>query len=171
EQAAEELLAQYLRTGALWEKIRMEGGAYGAFASNHASDRTFVFGSYRDPQITRTLAVYRSALEEVAGKPPEARELELALIGLLGKELRPMVPRQQGMASFRRALLGVTDELRQKIRDQVREVGPEEVRAAAGRLLKSYGEVSVAVLGGGAALDEASGEEPELKRNRLELHL
>lgn len=171
EQAAEELLAQYLRTGALWEKIRMEGGAYGAFASNHASDRTFVFGSYRDPQITRTLAVYRSALEEVAEKPPEARELELALIGLLGKELRPMVPRQQGMASFRRALLGVTDELRQKIRDQVREVGPEEVRAAAGRLLKSYGEVSVAVLGGGAALDEASGEEPELKRNRLELHL
>lgn len=171
EQPAEEALAQYLRTGALWEKIRMEGGAYGAFASNHATERTFLFGSYRDPHVLRTLEVYRTALETVAAAEPEPRELELALIGLLGKELRPMVPREQGMVSFRRALLGVTDELRQSVRDRLREVTPEELRLAARRLLDRFDEASVAVVGGSGALDDAAEELPALKENRLELHL
>ncbi|MFP4302100.1 MAG: insulinase family protein [Spirochaetaceae bacterium] len=171
EQPGEEALAQLMRTGALWEKIRMEGGAYGAFASNSATERTFLFGSYRDPQVYRTLQAYRNALEELASTPVDSKELELTLIGLLGKELRPMVPREQGMVSFRRDLIGVTDELRQSVRDRLRELTPEEVRLAAQRLLKALDGASIAVVGGAAALNEASEKEPALKENRLELHL
>lgn len=171
EQPAEEALAQLLRTGPLWEKIRMEGGAYGTFASNHATERIFLFGSYRDPHIGRTLRAYRSALEEISESPPTEKELELALIGLLGKELRPMVPREQGMVSFRRSLLGVDDELRQRVRDGVRAVTPEQIRLAAQRLLAAFDETSIAVVGGANALDQAAADIPELRENRLELHL
>lgn len=171
QQPAEEALAQLLRTGPLWEKIRMEGGAYGAFATNHATERIFLFGSYRDPQVVRTLDAYRSALRELSEAPPEEKDLELALLGLLGKELRPMVPREEGMVSFRRSLLGVDDELRQRVRDGIRAVTPEDVQRAAARMLAAFDGASVAVVGGASQLDQAAETLPELGTNRLELHL
>ena len=46
----ESILIQLMKTGPLWEKIRMKGGAYGAFSSNSGLDRTFSFATYRDPR-------------------------------------------------------------------------------------------------------------------------
>ena len=55
------VLGHLLSTGYLWEKVRMEGGAYGAFSYPRNMDGLFLFGSYRDPHIARTLKAFREA--------------------------------------------------------------------------------------------------------------
>jgi hypothetical protein len=52
-----QILKNYLRYGFLWEKIRLEGGAYGiVINANYLTD--FVFCSYRDPNYEKTIENY-----------------------------------------------------------------------------------------------------------------
>ena len=156
--AAQDILAHMLRTGGLWERIRMQGGAYGAFANSRATEGVFSFASYRDPHTTRTLGAFFGALEDAAAAPPSALELERAQIAILGREMRPMVPREQGITAFRRALYGVTDELRQRVRDDYRAVRPVEIAEAAQHLLSARDSAYVAILGGREALNALQSE-------------
>lgn len=159
--AAQEVLSHILRTGPLWEEIRMAGGAYGAFASSKSLEGLFTFGSYRDPNDLRTLETYRSVLERAAQEPPSPRELELALISLLGRELRPLVPRDQGFIDFKRNLHGITDDLRRRVRYDLKEVTPEEVSAAAAYLRSTLDVGVFSILGGASARESVTGAFPD----------
>ncbi len=160
--AAQEVLAHLLRTGSLWEQIRMAGGAYGAFASSKSLEGLFSFGSYRDPHSTRTLGAFRSALENAARTPPDEREVELALISLLGKELRPMVPREEGFVDYKRRLYGISDEMRQRVRDDMRSVTGRAVQEAAAFLLEQIGGATFSILGGETAKTEVQASHQNL---------
>lgn len=151
---AQDVLAHVLRTGLLWEKIRMRGGAYGAFASSKPAEGLFSFSSYRDPRTAGTLAAYREALEEHAATVLPQDAVDHARVSLLGRQLRPLTPREQGYTSFRWDLLGITDDLRQMSRDRLRAVTPELVRQAADTLLQRFSQGSVVVLGGASGLEE-----------------
>lgn len=151
---AQDLLAHMLRTGLLWEKIRMHGGAYGAFAHSRSAEGLFTFASYRDPHSARTLEAYREALDELARTPLPESALELGKVSMLGKELRPLTPRDAGFVNFRRRLLGIDDDLRRKTRDELRAVEPAMVQEVAALLLKRFPDARVAVLGGEAGLEE-----------------
>ncbi len=151
---AQDLLAHLLRTGPLWERIRMRGGAYGAFASSRTTEGIFSFASYRDPHTVRTLETYREALDEVANRGIDGDAIELAKVSMLGRELRPLTPRDAGFVNFKRRLHDIDDTLRQHLRDRLREVGGEDIRAAASRLLGQFERRRVVILGGSAGSDE-----------------
>ncbi|TVR66958.1 MAG: peptidase M16 [Spirochaetaceae bacterium] len=151
---AQDVLAHMLRTGLLWEKIRMRGGAYGAFAHSRTAEGLFSFSSYRDPHSARTLEAYREALEELARTALPKSTLDLGKVSMLGRELRPLAPREAGFTSFRRHLFGIDDDLRQEARDLLRAVTPRAVKSAAALLLDRFADNSVAVLGGEAGLEE-----------------
>jgi Zn-dependent M16 (insulinase) family peptidase len=152
--AAQDLLAHILRTGLLWEQIRMKGGAYGAFASSRTTEGMFGFASYRDPHTAVTLNAFRNALEALAAETIPEEQIELAKVSMLGRELRPLTPRDAGYVDFRRRLYDITDELRQENRDLLRSVSSDEVRTVAEILLDRFSEASVAVLGGREGLAE-----------------
>ena len=154
---AQDLLAHVLRTGPLWERVRMQGGAYGAFASSRATEGLFSFGSYRDPNTVNTLQAYRSVLDDAAAEPPTADQLDLAMVSVLGRELRPLTPRDAGFTNFRRRLHDVNDEVRQEIRDRLRAVTPAQVGEAAALLRERMETGRTVILGGSAGLDEWRG--------------
>ncbi len=154
--AAQEVLAHVLRTGELWERIRMAGGAYGAFCNSKTMERLFAFGSYRDPRSVETLDAFRAALEATVSNGIDRRGLDLALISILGRELRPMVPRERGFIDFRRRIHGTTDEMRQRIRDDLRATTPDSIRSAAAWLLNGIDGGAVVTLGGDAARRQMS---------------
>ena len=52
------VLETILRYEYLWIRIRVQGGAYGAFA-NFYDDGNMIFCSYRDPNLVETLNVYK----------------------------------------------------------------------------------------------------------------
>ena len=169
EHVHEQVLAHILRTGHLWESIRMKGGAYGANASAHGLDGVFGFTSYRDPRIAETLAAYRSALEEIAARPVPADELELAIIGVTGHHIRPLSPGRKGLVSLRRVLYGITDELRAINHETLLSTTSQQVSAAADRLRQSVAESSVAVVAGRVALEAAADSVPDLVTNQVRL--
>ncbi len=156
--AAQDLLAHLLRTGLLWEKIRMEGGAYGAFAQSRTAEGLFGLASYRDPHSARTLEAYRFALEEVSRAGVTKESLDLGKVSVLGRELRPLTPRDAGYMNFRRRLIGIDDELRQELHDRLRAVTPGAIRKAATLLRDHFSEGRVSVLGGETGLEELGRE-------------
>ncbi|MEX2443427.1 MAG: insulinase family protein [Alkalispirochaeta sp.] len=153
---AQDLLSHILRTGPLWEKIRMQGGAYGAFASSRTTEELFSFGSYRDPNTVKTLAAYRTALTELAEHRIDDAQVDLAKVSVLGRELKPLTPRDSAFTNFRRRLHDIDDTLRQETRDRLRAVTPADLQAIAGELVSRLHRGRVVILGGSAGLEEWS---------------
>ena len=145
EHPYEDLLAHILKVESLWEKIRMQGGAYGAFASVNATEGVFAMASYRDPHTFRTFQAFRDSLAELKeGTDPLL--LEKAVISVAGRELRPLAPGEEGMLAFRRRLYSISDDERQKKRETILSAGSEDIRRAAERLMSAMDAQAKAVL-------------------------
>ncbi len=134
--AASLVLSQLLTTDYLWEQIRMRNGAYGAFAIPKGIENTFSFASYRDPHLDATFAAFTEALVQYSRTPLSAKEIDQALFGLLGSELRTIAPNRAVGIAFHYALHGISDDFRQHVRESVLEVKPEDVQQVAEQLKK-----------------------------------
>lgn len=171
EHVHESVLAHLLGTGYLWEAVRMKGGAYGVGASARGMDGVFGFWSYRDPNITDTLLAYRTGVEQLASAELERNELELAIIGVTGRDLRPLSPGEKSLVSLRRSLFGVTDEMRQEKRDAVLATTGRDVQRAAERVLAAMDDAAVVVMGSDNAVASAAKTMPALVANQVRLPL
>ena len=134
--AAHILLAHLLKTDYLWQKIRMQGGAYGAAASSHGLEGIFSFLSYRDPHVETSLRVYLDALSSAAREAVPEDELERAIIAVVGKDTKPKSPAEKSVIGLKRKLYGISDELRRNTRKEILETSGEDLKAAAGELLE-----------------------------------
>ncbi|GHV75213.1 peptidase M16 [Spirochaetia bacterium] len=130
----EAVLAHWLSTGALWEDIRMKGGAYGAFASPDGVEESFVLSTYRDPGPLRSLLAFPAILAEAARTIPDEEELTKAVIGSFSKETRPRTPADKGLTNFLRFLCGIEDHHRRGKLESIVSITAAELTAAAERL-------------------------------------
>lgn len=169
--AHELVLSHLLRTGYLWERIRMEGGAYGAFAVSSATEGIFSFASYRDPRIAETLQAFEDGLKHYAAAAPSRRDVELAVIGIVGKDLRPYSPSETNMIDLRRYLLNITDELRQVKRDSLLATTPEDVQAAARKLLDRWSDSTACIIAQRSRIEAERARIPDLAADIPELTL
>ena len=156
------VLGHLLTTGYLWEKVRMEGGAYGVFAYPRNLDGLFLFGSYRDPKIGPSLKAYRESLRAAGRGGLDEAEVEQALIGTIGNEDRPLDPAKRDFASLQRNLHGLTDGMRQARRDALLAVNAASLAEAASQLLAGWDRGACAAIAGKEALAEAARDVPEL---------
>jgi Zn-dependent M16 (insulinase) family peptidase len=148
--------SHWLRGAWLWDKVRVQGGAYGAFSSVDLRSGTFSFGSYRDPNLLETIAVYDGAgafLRSVAGN---ATDLERAIIGTIGAIDTYRLPDAKGFVSLQRHLAGDSEERLQEIRDEVLGAGPNEMRRFAAALDAVAAHGRVVVLGSEEAIQSAN---------------
>jgi Zn-dependent M16 (insulinase) family peptidase len=156
EQAAELVLAHRLSTGALWEDIRMKGGAYGAFAHPDGLEPLFTLATYRDPNPARSLAAFPRILREAAERPIDGESLEKAIIGSYSKETRPRTGAEKGMADFMRFLTGIDDGLRRRRLSSLIDLEEADVRGAAGRLEQGLMHAHSAVVAGNGPAAQAA---------------
>lgn len=155
-QAAELVLAHGLSTGALWESIRMKGGAYGAFAHPDGLEPVFSFATYRDPDPSRSLDAFLDALRGAREDPPDGADLDKTVIGAYSKETRPRSPSDKGMADFMRFLYGIEDSARARKLAAIVRMDAAALAETAGRLLESAGEGTAVVLGGPSEAEKAA---------------
>ncbi|MDR3144843.1 MAG: insulinase family protein [Treponema sp.] len=134
EHAAELVLAHQLSTGALWEDIRMKGGAYGAFAYPDGMERSFSLSTYRDPNPLRSLDSFAAVLRARAEQKGDEEALEKAVIGAYAKETRPRTAADRGLTDFFRFLYGINDRHRERKLHALIDASEGEVAGAAGRL-------------------------------------
>jgi len=160
------VVARFLRTGYLWDHVRVIGGAYGGFCTFSPDLGFFSFLSYRDPNLGKTIDVYDATAGELLkaaddlANNPEA--LETAIIGAVGDMDNVLSPDQKGWVSLQRWLSGESAEQRQKWRDEVLLTQPEDFKSFAERL-KAMKSPSVAVISSKAAFETAANEGKEMK--------
>ena len=156
EQTAELLLAHELSTGALWEQIRMKGGAYGASASADPLEKLFSLSTYRDPNPLRSLEVFPAILREMAQTESDEDFLEKAIIATYGRETRPHTSAEKGISDFLRFLYGIDEQRRaRRLRDLIATTAPA-INAAAVRLAAAAPAAVSVVLAGPALAEQAA---------------
>ncbi len=152
------VITNYLRTTYLWEKLRVLGGAYGAFCVFDSNSGVLSLLSYRDPNLDATLENYDNAaafLKSLDSASLNESELTKAIIGTIGDFDAYQLPDAKGYTSMMRHLTGKTDEMRQKERDEVLSTNGEDF-IAFGELLEKFAKSeSVVALGSQSAIESA----------------
>jgi Zn-dependent M16 (insulinase) family peptidase len=134
EQAAELVFAHELSTGALWESIRMKGGAYGAFARPDSLEGVFSLATYRDPDPLRSLKTFPEILSQRSKLDPGEDSLEKSIIGTFARETAPRAPSDSGFTGFLRCLYGITPGHRFTRLKAIVALTAKDTAAAASRL-------------------------------------
>ena len=134
EQIAEMILTHQLSTGALWEDIRMKGGAYGAFVNSDCLENCMSFATYRDPNPLRSLEVFSEILKNnspsYSKHSSQENYLEKSIIGCYSKEMRPRTAAEDGLVDFYRFLYGIQDNYRKNKLERLVSVSSEGVASA-----------------------------------------
>ena len=124
------VLETIMRYGYLWTRLRVQGGAYGASAQ-FGRNGLLLFTSYRDPNLSETLSVY----DEIAGYLKEfkasEREMTKYIIGTISTLDTPLTPQMKGSLASMLYLRGISQEDRQRERDEVLSADENAIRALA----------------------------------------
>jgi hypothetical protein len=113
------VLGGFLRNGYLHRAIREQGGAYGGGASHDSDSACFNFYSYRDPRLKETLADFDRAVDWLLNEKHEWRQVEEAILGVIGSLDKPSSPAGEAKDAFHNALYGRTPEQRQAQRQRI----------------------------------------------------
>lgn len=161
------ILSHILTTNFLWEKIRVQGGAYGAHAEVNLLEGLFTMSTYRDPRIAESYKDFEASLQEIADGNISNSHIEKSVISLISRDLKPLTPREKSMLGFRRSMLSITDELRQKRRDEFFVMTRESVSQAAEMLLASYksGDSASVTIAGQELIDANLKKFPNAAKN------
>ncbi len=161
------VITRYLRTSWLWDRVRVRGGAYGAFCSFDKFSGVLTFLSYRDPNLLKTIEVFDETSKFLRNDALSGEELTKGIIGAIGDMDAYMFPDAKGYASMLRYLTGNTEEDIQKVRDEIFSTTAEDFKQFADVLDEVAHHGLVKVLGSENAIREAAGSAVLLKEIKL----
>jgi len=157
-QGSSQVVSKFLRTGYLWDHVRVMGGAYGGFCTFSPFSGFFSYLSYRDPNLSKTLDIYDAAGDAVIAAAEAMKSdpemLSQAIIGTIGEMDGSLGPDMKGFTAFQRWLVNENPETRQRFRDQVIDTKPEDFEAF-GKRLKEMKDPSIAVVSSQAGFEAA----------------
>ncbi|WP_342633807.1 insulinase family protein [Desulfovibrio sp. An276] len=145
------VIMRHLARSYLWEQVRVLGGAYGAFCSLDRTSGNFVCSSYRDPNVEKTVAVYDSMADYLAGISLTRGDLTRAIVGTIGDLDLYRLPEARGAYSLGRWLAGESDEALQALREEILSTTNDDFRAFAPILKEAASKGETCVIGGANA--------------------
>ena len=113
------VISKYISNTWLWDRVRVSGGAYGGFCDFDTHSGVFSFLSYRDPNLLKTLDVYDGTGDFLRELEMDNDTLTKAIIGTIGDVDSYQLPDAKGYSSMLRYLLGITEEERQRRREEI----------------------------------------------------
>jgi Zn-dependent M16 (insulinase) family peptidase len=157
---AAQVVTKYLRTTWLWDKVRVQGGAYGGLCSLDHRTGNFTFLSYRDPNLLETLDIYDNTPDFLKRTELDETELTRSIIGTIGDVDAYQLPDAKGYTSMKRYLTGEGDDIRQRWRDEILGARIADFRAFADALSELIDHGQVLVLGSEQAIRAANARRP-----------
>ena len=149
------VIARHLRMGWLWDQVRVQGGAYGAFCALDRMSGTLTQVSYRDPNVEKTLAAYDGSADYLRSLELSERDLTLAIVGAIGDLDAYLLPDAKGAASLARYLADDREDLRQKMREEILSTTRRDFADFAEVMAEAARNGKVCALGG-SAVEEAA---------------
>lgn len=117
-----------------WIQIRVLNGAYGA--PFRVDNEVIVFSSYRDPHLNNSLNVYRGAGEYIKNLKLTEQEFNNYIIGTIASLDMPKTAEQKCAIALNNLIANVSDEDRQKRRDEVLSAKLSEINELGDLLTK-----------------------------------
>ena len=142
------VILRALRMGYLWERVRVRGGAYGAFCNLDRLGGTLVCASYRDPNVEDTLAAFDGMAEYLRGFSPDKAQLTQAIVGAIGDLDSYQLPDAKGAQSLARWLTDDNDAARALMREEILSTTEKHFREFAEVLAEAARTGVTCVLGG-----------------------
>jgi len=152
------VINKYLGTTWLWEKIRVQGGAYGGFSTFDTQSGVYTFLSYRDPNLLASLDNYDATANFLRSIKLSEDELTKSIIGTIGDLDAYQLPDAKGWTSLTRTLTGMTDARRQQFRDEVLGTTVKDFKAFGEALAEVAKHGEIVVLGSADAIEKANKE-------------
>ena len=159
------VILRYLRMGYLWERVRVRGGAYGAFCNLDRMGGTLVCASYRDPNVDATLEAFDGMAEFLRGFSPDKAQLTQAIVGAIGDLDSYLLPDAKGAQSLSRWLTNDTDAARAIMREEILSTTEKHFREFSEVLAEAAKARHICVLGGPKA--EAAAREHGWQSSKL----
>lgn len=157
-----QVLKTILNYDYLWLNVRMKGGAYGCSANfNRLGEGCFV--SYRDPNLEKTLEVYKGIPEYIRNFTVSERDMTKYIIGTFSEIDRPMTPAAKGDRSMNLYMNHVTAKMLQKERREILETTQEDIRACAGAAKAVLAADQICVIGNEEVVKDAKEAFGEVK--------
>ena len=135
-----------LRYEYLWKKVRVLGGAYGAF-TQFMVDGTAMLCSYRDPNLKETLDAYQGLPEYLETLELSDREMTKYVIGTMAASEIQLTPSMKGERAMVHYLTGNTKENRMKIRSEVIGCTVDDIRRLAPLVKSIIDDPYICVMG------------------------
>ena len=114
----------------LWNRVRVQGGAYGGFAYVNR-DGNVAFASYRDPNLVDTLNVYNEVSAFIKNFSADKKEMTKYIIGTIGDLDTPLSPSMKGDRAIEQYLGKISDDEIQNERDEILSTTDEDIRKFA----------------------------------------
>lgn len=146
-----QVLETILQYGYLWTKIRVQGGAYGAFAKFYTNG-DMVLCSYRDPNLKDSIQVYNELAEYLSAFDVSEREMTKYVIGTLSRIDIPLTPSLRGAKAMNRYFTGNTQEMAQQRRDELLATTVSDIRALAPLVKAAMADNCLCVMGNETAI-------------------
>lgn len=103
------LINKYLSDGVLWDKIRVNNGAYGAWVTYTDQD-CIIFSSYRDPNPIKSKDLFYESIKEALNIQITQKDVDMIKTSRFGKLNAPMSPLNKGITQLIRRLTCITNE-------------------------------------------------------------
>jgi Zn-dependent M16 (insulinase) family peptidase len=145
-----------LSTGALWEHIRMKGGAYGAFAEADSLEKVLTFSTYRDPEPCRSLEAFPQILEREARLSLDADAVAKTIIGAYSKIKQPSTNAAKGFSDLIRFFSNMNEEMRAQTLRRLLQTDAQDLAKAAGDAAKRFSGGAAVVIAGERAAEKAA---------------
>lgn len=153
-------ISSYVSATWLWEKVRVQGGAYGAMFVFDQYTGVLSYLSYRDPNLTESLEIYDQTAEFLQNLTLSDAELTKSIIGAIGDLDAYQLPDAKGYTALVRKLIGVDDAWRQQLRDQLLGATAADFHHL-GEVLRGMSSAGrVAVLGPATSFQAVEKEQP-----------
>ena len=150
------LTGSILTLGYLWNKVRVQGGAYGAGLQIDRYGNIFSY-SFRDPTPGKTLQADAGASGYLREFVRSGENLDKYIISALN-ELNPLLsPRDKGALADARILAGYTRETFEKIRQEILNTTPQDLLDCGEILDRFAKEGSICVVAHEDALKACEG--------------
>ena len=150
---AANVLSSAIRFDYLWNEVRVKGGAYGSMYS-HRRNGSLAFGSYRDPNIQKTLDVYKKLPEYVKNLTVSEEELNKYIIGTISPLEQPKSAVSKGMSALSRLKTDISAEDIVALKEEILATKSAQLSNYAKDIEKVLEDASVVVIGNKAQIEE-----------------
>ncbi|CAL1264217.1 unnamed protein product [Larinioides sclopetarius] len=141
--ASLKVAAKLMSSKFLHSEIREKGGAYGGGAAIGKGGH-FMFYSYRDPNVTKTLKSFSSGVEWLLEGSYSDQDITEAKLGVFSEVDAPIPPGSKGAALF---LEDISDEMKEQMRNNIFSCTRQDLVNVTQKYLKNSERVGTALIG------------------------